>query len=161
MRIKGLIAEDFVNYKLPSMFIITSECDFKCYKEQGMYANECPNAHLMDSPDMLIPDDDIYRMYIENDISKAVVIGGLEPFLQFSELRNLILCFRSHGEKCDFVIYTGYKPFEIKHDIDILRHDFENIIIKFGRYIPNSKSIYDDVLGVTLASENQYAKRVS
>lgn len=32
---------------------------------------------------------------------------------------------------------------------------FKNIIIKFGRYIPNQTSHHDDVLGVTLASPNQ------
>lgn len=161
MRIKGLMAEDFVNYKLPSMFIVTSTCDFKCYKEQGLDINECPNAHLMQTPDILISNDDIYKMYAENDISKAVVVGGLEPFLQFAELEDLIWCFRKHGENCDFVIYTGYNPSEIKYEIALLRHNYNNIIIKFGRYIPNSKTIYDDTLGVTLASENQYAKRIS
>ena len=38
---------------------------------------------------------------------------------------------------------------------------YKNIIIKFGRYIPNSENKYDEILGVTLASQNQYAKRVT
>ena len=37
---------------------------------------------------------------------------------------------------------------------------FTNIIIKFGRYIPNQKPHYDEVLGVNLASDNQYAERI-
>ena len=37
---------------------------------------------------------------------------------------------------------------------------YGNIIIKFGRFIPNQPSIYDEILGVTLASNNQYAKRL-
>ena len=35
MKIKNIIEEDFVNYKVPSMFIATSRCDFKCDKECG------------------------------------------------------------------------------------------------------------------------------
>ena len=29
MRVKGIIEEDFTNFKLPSMFINTCFCDFK------------------------------------------------------------------------------------------------------------------------------------
>ena len=60
----------------------------------------------------------------------------------------------------DFVIYTGYYPNEIKHEIEELERS-ENIIIKFGRFLYNDKPIFDDVLGVTLASSNQYAERIS
>ena len=38
---------------------------------------------------------------------------------------------------------------------------YPNIVIKYGRYIPNINSTYDNELGVTLASENQYAIRES
>ena len=37
---------------------------------------------------------------------------------------------------------------------------FGNVILKIGRYIPNDKSKFDDILGVTLASSNQYAIRL-
>lgn len=60
----------------------------------------------------------------------------------------------------DVVIYTGYYPDEIKDALDVLK-GFNNIIIKFGRYIPNRQSRYDEILGVTLASDNQYAERIS
>ena len=33
MKLKGINTEDFVNYKKPSMFLITSYCDFKCCKD--------------------------------------------------------------------------------------------------------------------------------
>ena len=36
MRVKGIIEEDFVNYKVPSMFINTCFCDFKCCTELGL-----------------------------------------------------------------------------------------------------------------------------
>ena len=41
MKIKNIIEEDFVNYKVPSMFISTSQCDFKCDRECGK--NVCQN----------------------------------------------------------------------------------------------------------------------
>ena len=38
---------------------------------------------------------------------------------------------------------------------------FKNVIVKFGRFIPNQNSHYDEVLGVELASNNQYARKVT
>ena len=38
---------------------------------------------------------------------------------------------------------------------------YPNIVVKYGRYIPNSESHYDEVLGITLASSNQYAEKIS
>ena len=54
------------------------------------------------------------------------------------------------------VIYTGYYPSEIKEQLKKL-FKFNRIIIKFGRFIPNDKQRYDEVLGITLASSNQFA----
>lgn len=161
MKVKGIVTEDFINYKLPSMFIITSQCDFKCYTELHRNPDECPNYFLVDRPIIDVPNNLIYDMYLNNDITKAVVIGGLEPLMQFSEIEELIWYFRSHGENCDIIIYTGYNINEIYPEISVLCHDFDNIIVKFGRYIPNSKPIYDETLGVTLASCNQYAIKIS
>ena len=42
---------------------------------------------------------------------------------------------------------------------DLLK--FSNIIIKFGRYIPGQKPHYDEILGVNLASDNQYAEVIT
>jgi hypothetical protein len=60
----------------------------------------------------------------------------------------------------DIVIYTGYNESEVSEQIERLRY-FKNIIIKFGRYIPNQQAHYDDILGVNLASNNQYAIKIS
>ena len=35
MLVKGIIDEDFINYKKPSMYIASSKCSFKCDKECG------------------------------------------------------------------------------------------------------------------------------
>ena len=45
--------------------------------------------------------------------------------------------------------------------MEYIKKKFNNIIIKFGRYIPNSSKKYDDVLGVYLSSENQYALKLN
>ena len=58
------------------------------------------------------------------------------------------------------MIYTGYYPNEIADELAALRK-FKNIIVKFGRYQPGQKSHYDEVLGVDLASDNQWAERIS
>ena len=102
---------------------------------------------------------DIIWRYLENPITEAVVCGGLEPFDSWVELKCLIMNLRYYTPD-DIVIYTGYKEEEIDQDkIDWLNL-YGNIIIKFGRFIPNQPSIYDEILGVTLASNNQYAKRL-
>lgn len=160
MRIKGLQDEDFVNYKKPSMFIGTMTCDWKCCNELCVDSSMCQNSLLANSEIIEVPTDEIFRRYSTNLITKAIVIGGLEPFLQFDEVYKLIEHFRNNECKDDFVIYTGYYENEIKEYIDRLLN-FENIIIKFGRYIPGHKRHFDGVLGVYLASDNQFGKELS
>lgn len=160
MTVKDVVIEDFVNYKLPSMFIISSMCDWKCCKEQGLDISICQNADLALSKPRDVSDEILYDLYRTNDITKAVVIGGLEPLLQADEVLELIRTFRKHGETCDFVVYTGYYPEEITESFMTALREFSNIIIKFGRYIPDTKPIFDDILGVTLASENQFARKI-
>jgi hypothetical protein len=58
------------------------------------------------------------------------------------------------------IIWTGYNENEIEHLVQILKH-YKNIIIKFGRYIPDQKPHYDEILGVNLASDNQYAEVIT
>ena len=160
MRIKGLQDEDFVNYKKPSMFIGTSICDWKCCTEQCLDKSICQNSSLANSKTIDISADKIYRRYINNPITKAVVIGGLEPILQFSEVLDLIYTFRNNGCFDDFVIYTGYNKEEIADKITLLSK-YKNIVIKYGRYIPRQEKHYDEVLGVYLISDNQYAEKIS
>lgn len=160
MRVKDILPEDFINYKLPSMFISTCFCDFKCCLEQNLDIGVCQNAPLAQLETKRIDNQIIYEQFVNNPITKAIVIGGMEPFLQFDEVENLIKLFRNRGEFSPFVIYTGYYPPEIENKITALKR-YKNIIVKFGRYKPNDQSRYDDVLGVTLASSNQYAEVIS
>jgi hypothetical protein len=80
----------------------------------------------------------------------------------YDELKDFLMYLRIH-ESCfdDVVIYTGYNEKEIKDKIDELSTLFSNIIIKFGRFIPNQDPHHDDILGVNLASDNQYAIKIS
>ena len=155
MRVRGIVAEDFCNYKVPSMFIISTRCDWKCCIEVGMNISVCQNAPLVSTPITEIADDDIVELYLKNDISKAIVIGGLEPMLQIDEIDALLTKFREQGCNDPFVIYTGYYPEEITDELGRLRG--RNVIVKFGRFIPSEDSRYDEILGVTLASKNQFA----
>lgn len=176
MRIKGLTDEDFVNYKVPSMFIATATCDFKCDRECGR--NVCQNSELAHRPNKVIPNHKIIERYKHNPITKAIILGGLEPMNQFADVIRFITELRDSYVTDDVVIYTGFTKDELENAkwdayiedkcwqscklncLEILRR-FENIIVKFGRYVPDQKPHFDPVLGVNLASDNQYAERIS
>lgn len=161
MKIKGITDEDFVNYKKPSMFVAFPCCTFKCEKEAGVHC--CQNSDLARSPVFEIPAQTIVRRYLSNPISKALVCGGLEPFDSFEDLHELVRRFREKTSD-DIVIYTGYREFEndsFDDHLETLALLYSDIIVKFGRFIPGGSSVYDEVLGVTLQSDNQYAVRIS
>ena len=159
MHIKFLRDEDFVNYKKCSMFIGAPSCTWKCCLEEGLSCNICQNNPLAIQPTVDFPDATIVSRYINNDLSEAIVFGGLEPMDDFDELLALISLFREKTDD-DIVIYTGYYSNEISEKILKLKN-FSNIIIKFGRYKPNNKPHRDELLGVDLASDNQYAEKIS
>lgn len=158
MIIKGLIEEDLVNYKKPCMVIEFPVCKgFKCDKECGRPV--CQNGTLATAPTITITVNNIVKRYLSNDITSAVVLQGLEPFDSWDDVVSFVNIFRSQCDD-DIVIYTGYKEEEIEDKIEWLSHH-KNIIIKFERFIPDQKSHYDEILGVNLASANQYAKKIS
>lgn len=156
MKIKGIIEEDFINYKEPSMFIMFPYCSFKCEIEQkGKF---CQNSNLVNIENIDVSVDEIIEKYLSNDITKAIILGGLEPFDSFDDVLAIICTLREkYGNLDNVVIYTGYNKNEIEDKIQKLQC-YSNIIIKFGRYIPNGKKVFDAILGVTLSSENQYGE---
>lgn len=161
MRIKQIVEEDFVNYREASMFLGTISCNGKCCIEAGIPLTVCQNDPLRKSCYLTVPDDVLIERYLKNPITSSIVFGGLEPFEQYDELLLFIRALRNEYNCEDtVVIYTGYNRNEIETMVDELAQ-FKNIIIKFGRYVPNDTSHYDEVLGVTLASQNQYAERIS
>ena len=159
MEIKGIIHEDFVNYKMCSMTIAMPYCTFKCDKECGI--DVCQNSKLAKEPTIDIPAAKIIEQYLHNPLSHAIVFQGLEPFDSYNDLYYFIYALRFVFKNDDpVIIYTGYNKDEILSKIGDLRK-FNNIIIKFGRYIPNQKPHYDEILGVNLASDNQYAEIIT
>ena len=151
MLLKTILDEDFNNYKIPSMFLATCFCTFKCPIELGLDPSICQNEPIYHQPNIEVATDEIFRRYRENPITHALVFGGMEPFLQFDEMLEVIKVFRSGGCNDDICIYTGYNEPEIQHQIEVLC-DFKNILCKFGRYKPGQQSHYDPVLGVRLAN---------
>lgn len=166
MIIKQICDEDFTNYKKPSMVIGFPTCDWKCEKECGEHC--CQNSALAQTPNIDISTYDIVNRYLSNPITKAIVMGGLEPFDSWDNLKLLIQRFRQKT-KDDIVIYTGYTYDELNYSepYDFIESkiqwlwQFPNIIVKFGRYRPNEEPHYDPILGVQLASNNQYAEVIS
>lgn len=157
MIIKGLVDEDFLQYKKPAMFLIFPFCTFKCDIENGSHI--CQNWELAKAKEIEISDDKVVERYLNNPITSALVCGGLEPLDSFKDLIDLIKKFRAKTLD-DIVIYTGYKPEEVEHKMEILKA-YPNIIIKFGRFVPNHTEHFDEVLGITLASDNQFAMKIS
>lgn len=156
MEIKNLIEEDFLNYKKPCMFLATSHCSFKCETENPEC--KCQNSELAKAPSFKIDDEKIIQRYLNNNITESIVIGGLEPFDTFCEIHDFIWKFRQMCND-EIVIYTGYNLSEIWDKVRKL-YKFQKIIVKFGRFVPNAASRYDEVLGIYLASDNQMAMTI-
>lgn len=157
MKVKGIIVEDFINYKEPAMFISTYTCSFKCDRECGRAV--CQNSALATAPIIELDDADIIDLYMKNNITKSIVIGGLEPFDDFKELKEFCAKLRLVTYD-DIVIYTGYDCYEISDKVtELVSVVNSNLIVKYGRFIPNQLPHYDEVLGVNLASDNQYGEK--
>jgi hypothetical protein len=153
MQVKTIIDEDFINYKRPSMVIAFPTCHRNC--------KECQNAHIrtLDNIEISIPK--VIQRFIENPLTEAIVCQGLEPFDSFSDVWKLVETLRDdYKSNVPIVIYSGYSEDEIPVQKGILSA-YENIIIKFGEYQAGQNPHYDDVLGVFLASDNQYGKQIS
>ena len=153
MFIKGLIDEDFVNYKKISMTIMFPFCTFKCG------TGYCQNSPLAHEKNIEIDIKEIVSKYMNNPITESIVMQGLEPFESWNDLLEIVKQLR---EKCNnnIIIYTGFNKDEILEQVKVLSK-YSNIIIKFGRYIPNQEKHYDEILHVYLASDNQYAEKIS
>lgn len=158
MIVKAIKTEWFQDYKTPSLYIAFPNCSFKCEKECGK--KMCQNKSLATSKPINITCESIVSRYLKNNITSAVVVGGLEPFDRWEDLCMLIHTFRQNTQD-DIVVYTGWYEPEISDNVEYLRQNYDNIIIKFGRFVPNQQPHYDETLGVFLASDNQHARRIS
>lgn len=157
MKLLGIIIDDYINYKLPSMTLQFPYCSFKCNKDAGKLV--CHNYKLAKSEIIDISNKTLIDIYMSNNLVNAVVMQGLEPLDSFDEVISFISEFRDVCND-DVVIYTGYTEKEVCKYVDKLAI-FPNIIIKLGRFIPDSTSRFDAILGVKLASSNQYAIKLN
>lgn len=160
MKYKLIQEESFTDYKEPSMVIACVSCNWKCALEGNFDPSFCHNSSLSNLPIKTISNEKLYQIYKKNNITKAIIFGGLEPFLQFKEILNFIKYLRRQECNDTVVIYTGYTETELYKAIQSLKQ-YSNIVLKFGRYIPNRPSVWDEVLGVELASDNQYGIKIS
>ena len=127
------------------------------YKENG--TKLCQNSQLINEPDIDISQEDLISRYLQNPLTEAIIFSGLEPLDSSQDLNKFIKIFRLFSDD-DIVIYTGYTENEILtmfKGTSLLKE--KNIIIKCGRYRPNQSPHYDELLGIELASDNQYAVR--
>lgn len=157
MKIKGIIDECIGDYKKTSMYIAMPYCSFKCDKENGIKL--CQNSQLINEPDIDISYEDLISRYLQNPLTETIIFSGLEPLDSSQDLNKFIKIFRLFSDD-DIVIYTGYTENEILtmfKGTSLLKE--KNIIIKCGRYRPNQSPHYDELLGIELASDNQYAVR--
>lgn len=159
MKLKGIIDCDFTNYKKPVITLEFPYCDFKCDKLNGCQV--CQNSALAREPDIEISAEKIWELYISNPLTKGFCFQGLEPFSNPIDLAELLYFIRKI-KKCndDIIIYTGFNKGEDLVCENIIRK-YNNIIVKWGRYIVNQEPHYDEILGVKLASNNQYAEEIN
>lgn len=156
MKIIGIIDEDLVNYMKPSMIIEMPYCSMKCNIECG--SQVCHNTGLASAHILEISEEYLLRRYISNTLTDAIIFQGMEPFDSFEDMLSFIHTARvDFGLSDDIIIYSGYYKEEINPDQLKELSKYPNIIIKWGRYIPNQAIHFDEILGVNLASDNQYA----
>ena len=145
MKVKTIVDEDFTNYKKPAMFIGAISCNGKCCIEAGIPMSICQNDGWRSSAPITISTRDLIERYLKNPVTESIVFGGLEPFEQFKDIEWFLRILRTNY-RCedDVVIYTGYYPHEINDQLKQIAK-FKNIIVKFGRYVPNKPSRYDNM----------------
>ena len=117
----------------------------------------CQNESWSHNKTINYSDKEIIKRYLHNPLISNICIAGLEPFEQTEEVLQLIKEFRKYTADT-IIIYTGFIKEEVKKETTELCQ-YSNIIIKFGRYILNAEQRFDSILGITLASNNQYAEK--
>ena len=158
MKLQGIIDCDFTNYKEPVLTLEFPYCDFKCDKLNGCQV--CQNSRLAAEPNIEISFEKIWELYEANPLTKGFCCQGLEPLESYTELCAFITFIRCLKRCQDtIIVYTGFDKDEIKL-FHLFCKYFDNIIIKYGRYIIGQQPHYDEVLGVNLASDNQYAELI-
>ena len=148
---------DLVNYKDPTFMIASGiSCTFKCERECGERVCQT-HPRLKEEVINYTISNAIWR-YDRQSLSTSITFQGLEPLDNIIQLIWFLVEFRkNHNDKV--IIWTGYTEDECEPFINLLKElNISNIIIKFGRYVPNKESHFDELLGVILSNPEQYSK---
>ena len=159
MKLKGIIDYDCTNYKEPVLTLEFPFCDFKCDKLNNCQV--CQNSSLIKEPTIEVSLKTIWELYKQNPLTKGFCLQGLEPLDSIDDVLKFIKYIRGNNFCNDpIIIYTGYNKEEVTKFIYQIT-DFDNIIIKWGRFIKGQNLHYDKILGINLASDNQYAEKIT
>lgn len=155
----GIQTADCINNKEITFNIASGvSCSFKCCPE---HPEICQNNPLCSQPIVPANIKALVNKYREQELATCITFQGLEPLDTLSELMWFIWYLRHYTDDPVF-IWTGYTEEEIQSLIELIhRMNFCNIYIKVGRFVPNQPSHIDPILGVALASPNQYCKKIS
>ena len=156
----GINECDFINNKKITFNILAGiSCTFKCCEANPEL---CHNYHLINETPIKRNIHKVIELYKSQQLSQNITFqGGLEVLDNIKQLLWFIYFFRLDC-KDDIFIWTGYTKRECDTFIKLVHMmEWENIYIKFGRFIPNNTPHFDNVIGVNLISYNQYAERIS
>lgn len=160
IEIFDIIDNDFINYSEATFNILAGiSCTFKCCPDNPTI---CHNNPLCKKEKIKCDIFKIIDRFNSQNICKTITFQGLECLDNLKQILWFIYHFRKTNNNT-IIIWTGYTKDECEDLIYLIKEKmkWENIIIKFGRYVPNQQPHYDEVLGVNLASDNQYAERIS
>ena len=161
IELKGVIEEDMVNYRKIGMTLMFPKCNWKCDIENGVQL--CQNKGLAATASQTVDVKALLERYKNNPITEAIILQGLEPLDSPVDVYTVAALLKELNITDDLVIYTGYKKEEVSsEDLQTIANIIPGkLIIKWGRYIPNQEKHYDEILGVYLASDNQYAEIIN
>ena len=159
MIVKNIIDEVFSDYSKISMLIAVPKCTTKCWERLNLSPTICQNHQLHKEPNLDISNKDIIDRYINNPLTSAIVLGGMDSWDSLDEIIEFIKEFRELSDD-DCVLYTGKELEIIEKDFDKLK-EFKNIYIKYGHYNPTLEPIIDELTKVKLASSNQKFIKIS
>lgn len=159
VRLRIIKEEVFQDYKEPCLFLGYAFCDWKCCKDMGVHKSFCQNSALAQAPIEEYTYDEIIDRFMNNPITRAIMLAGLEPFWkQEQETLGLIKAIRARLPHTVIIIYTGYYKEEMSEEVIKTITDVGRVIVKWGRYNKDLPSRYDETLEIQLASSNQYAE---
>jgi hypothetical protein len=154
----------FNDYKKTGLYIPIYGCTMKCVKEarkRGDMKTICQNSELLEHGSISYPFEKILDRITSDPFIECIIFSGMEPMDSFDDIYSFIKQFRKLSD-LEIVIFTGYDYLEIIDKIIKLQR-FPDITMKFGRYKADFPVLpkYDEVGKVTLASGNQYFRKIS